>query len=107
MTRTATYHVTPQDIAKILSGADGVDLHRIIEGGAQVAMKVVDVTPGSIAARLGAVNGDTVETINDQPLTSIAGAYQAGDAAVKTRRIVLRGKRGSEPYETTLIIDAN
>lgn len=73
MRRTASCHVTPQDTAKLLGGADGVDLHRIIEGGVEVAMKIVDVTLGSLAAK----------------------------------RVVLRGKRGDEPYETVLVIDSN
>ena len=96
--------ITPTDVRNLMAGEGGVDLRAVHEGGKQVAMRVVGVTPGSTAARLGAQNDDTIETINDQPLTSIAGAYAAGDAAVRAGRIVIRGKRAGVPYETVLVI---
>ena len=100
--RTAEHEITPTDLRNLLSGEGGVDLERIVENGTQVAMRIVGVKPGTTAARLGAQNGDTIESINDMPLVSIAAAYQAGDAAAKQERIVIKGKRAGEPYTTVL-----
>ncbi|MDB4960132.1 MAG: hypothetical protein JWP01_131 [Myxococcales bacterium] len=102
MPRTTEHSITATDLRNLLSGEGGVDLERIVEGGTQVAMRIVGVSPGTTAARLGAQNGDTIESINDMPLLSIAAAYQAGDAAAKQDRIVIKGKRDGEPYVTIL-----
>ncbi len=82
-----------------MTGEGGVDLERIV---GQSAMRIVGVKPGTTAARLGAQNGDTIESINDMPLVSVAAAYQAADAAATKDRIVIKGKRGEEPYVTVL-----
>ena len=65
-------------------------------------MRIVGVKPGTTAQRLGAENGDTIEWINDMPLSSVAAAYQAADVAAKQDRNVIEGKRGEEPYVTIL-----
>lgn len=90
------------DIQNLLAGEGGVDLAPIFSGGKQVAMRVVGVSPGTTAARLGAHNGDTIESINGIALTSIAEAYRAGDIASQKSQIVIRGKRGEQSYVTTL-----
>lgn len=102
--RTTEHEITPADLQNLLTGEGGVDLERIVENGTQVAMRIVGVKPGTTAARLGAHNGDTIESINDMPLVSIAAAYQAGDAAAKQDRIVIKGKRAGEPYTTILVL---
>jgi hypothetical protein len=96
------HSITTADLRTLLTSEGGVDLERIVEAGTQVAMRIVGVVPGTTAARLGARNGDTIESINEMPLVSIAAAYQAGDAAAKQDRIVIKGKRGGEPYITIL-----
>lgn len=100
-------HLTPKDLRNLLSGEGGVDLRAVHEGGKQVAMRIVGVRPGTTAARIGANNDDTIETINGMPMTTIAGAYAAGDAAVKQDRITIRGKRAGsgESYEIVLVVD--
>ncbi|MBA3463282.1 MAG: hypothetical protein H0T46_25225 [Deltaproteobacteria bacterium] len=100
------YPITPTDLRNLMSGEGGVDLERIVENGKQVAMRVVGVSPGTTAARLGARNGDTIETINDMPLSSVAEAYRIAAAVAKEPRIVIKGKRGDEPYETVLRFQA-
>lgn len=102
--RTTEHRITQADVARLMSGEGGVDLRIISEGGKQVAMRVVGVSPGTTAARIGAQNDDTIESINEQPLTSITGAYAAGDAAVRSGRITIRGKRAGVPYVTVLVL---
>ncbi len=101
---TTEYRVTAADIRNLLTGEGGVDLRPIMKDGKQVAMRVVGVKPGTTAARLGAHNDDTIESINDMPLDNIAAAYRAGDAAARESRIVIRGTREGRPYVTTLIV---
>ena len=102
MTRTSEHSITAADLQKLMAGEGGVDLERIVEGGKQVAMRIVGVRPGTTAARLGAENGDTIETINDMPLSSVSEAYRIAAVVAKEPQIVLKGKRGDEPYVTVL-----
>lgn len=99
-----TYTVTIRDIENLLAGEGGVDLERVFSGGKQVAMRIVGVSPGTTAMRLGAQNGDTIESINGIALTSLAEAYRAGDSVRQMSQIVIRGKRGEQPYVITLNI---
>lgn len=99
MLRTTEHVITATDLRNLMSGEGGVDLERIV---GLPAMKIVGVKPGTTAARLGAQNGDTIESINDMPLVSVAAAYQAADVAAKQSQIVIKGKRGDEPYVTVL-----
>ncbi len=48
---------------------------------------------------------DTIESINDVPLTSIEAAYRAGELASRADRIVIRGRRKGAPHVTVLIVD--
>jgi hypothetical protein len=105
--RTTEHRVTPSDLQKLLAGEGGVDLVPIMKDGKQVAMRVVGVQPGTTAARLGAANDDTIESINDVPLVSIAGAYEAADLALRQSRIVIRGTRAGEPYVTILVVEGS
>ena len=100
----AAYTVTHADLRNLLRGEGGVDLERVIENGQQVAMRIVGVQPGTTAARLGARNGDTIESINDVRLLTIAAAYKAGDLAVQQAKIVIKGARDGEPYVTVLTL---
>ena len=103
MVRPAEFTITSTDLQNLLRGEGGVDLERIaVEPGAPPAMKIVGVKPGTTAARLGAENGDTIESINGMPLSSVAAAYQAADIAVKQSEIVIKGTRRGEPYVTVL-----
>ena len=68
-------------------------------------MRVVGVRPGTTAARLGAQNDDTIESINDIALTSIADAYRTDDLASQKNQIVIRGKRDGDPYATVLNVN--
>lgn len=104
--RSTEHRITMADVRNLMSGEGGVDLRIVTENGKQVAMRVVGVSPSTTAARIGARNDDTIETINDVPLTTIPAAYAAGDAAVRSGRITIRGKRAGEPYITVLVIDA-
>jgi hypothetical protein len=79
--RATEHRVTRIDIANLLGGEGGVDLRPVIEDGKQIGMRVVGVTPGSTAARLGAVDDDFVESIDETELTGIGAAYAAGRAA--------------------------
>lgn len=99
------YTVTPADLRNLLAGEGGVDLRTTSVNG-KPAMRIVGVTAGTTAARLGANNDDTIETINDMPLDSIAAAYRAGDAAARAKRIVIRGTRSGAPYITVLVVEA-
>jgi S1-C subfamily serine protease len=99
MPRTTEHAITMSDLRNLMTGEGGVDLERI---AGQSAMRIVGVKPGTTAARLGAENGDTIESINDMPLVSVAAAYQAADVAANQERIVIKGKRGAEPYVTVL-----
>ncbi len=100
-----TYHrVTMADLTKVLGGEGGVDLAPVFEGGKQVAMKIVGLLPGTTAARLGGQNDDIIESINDQPMTSVAGGYAAADRAIATGRITIRGTRAGVPYVTILVL---
>jgi hypothetical protein len=103
--RTTEIRVTREDIRNLLMGEGGVDLERIVENGKQVAMRIVGVQPGTTAARLGAINGDTIETINDLPLSSIAEAYRIAGIVTKQDRIVIKGARDGAPYVTTFVLD--
>lgn len=103
MPRTTQYAITHRDLNNLLAGEGGVDLQPITENGRrQPAMRIVGVTPGTTAARLGAENGDTIESINEMPLVSVDAAYKAAEIATRHAKIVVRGKRNGEPYETTL-----
>ena len=104
MSSTTEHHVSLRDLRNLLAGEGGVDLVPIHDG-TQSVMRIVGVRPGTTAARLGAQNDDTIETINDLPLDNVAAAYRAGDAAIGKKRIVIRGKRAGSTYETTLVVD--
>jgi hypothetical protein len=99
-----THAITAGDLRNLLAGEGGVDLERIIEDGKQVAMRIVGVKPGTTAARLGANNGDTIETINEMPLSSVAEAYRIAAVVAKGTEIRIRGKRGDVPYLTVLTL---
>lgn len=99
MLRTTEHTIIATDLRNLMSGEGGVDLERI---AGQSAMKIVGVMPETTAARLGAQDGDTIESINEMPLGSVAAAYQAADLAAKQNQIVIKGKRGDEPYVTVL-----
>ena len=101
---TTEHHVTVRDLRALLAGEGGIDLVPVSDGGHTV-MRIVGVSPGTTAARLGAQDDDTIEMINDMPLDNVAAAYRAGDVAIRQPRIVIRGKRGGQPYETTLVVD--
>ncbi len=98
------YTITPGDLAKLLGGEGGVDLRSTTSAGGQSVMTIVGVRPGTTAARLGARNGDTVESLNGIPLTGVAAAYEAADVVTKQNRIVVRGSRDGTPYETVLVV---
>lgn len=100
--QTSEYTITTADLANLLRGEGGVDLEPIIANGKQVAMKIVGVQPGTTAARLGANDGDTIEKLNDLPLTSVAEAYRVAAIVTKARQIVVEGQRDGEPYKTVL-----
>src|ERR1700712_1795222 len=102
MTRTIEHAVTSEDLQHLMQGEGGVDLERVVEHGRQVAMRVVGVQAGTTAARLGAQNGDTIETINGPRLDSIAAAYRAAEVAMRQAQIVIEGRRDGEPYVTVL-----
>lgn len=96
--RSETYEITDADLRNLLSGEGGVDLETVSPG----VMRIVGVQPETTAARLGARNGDTLESINDIALVSVPEAYRAAAAASKQPQIVLKGTRDGEPYVTTL-----
>ncbi|HEY5938352.1 MAG TPA: hypothetical protein VIU61_27055 [Kofleriaceae bacterium] len=98
------HHVSLRDLRNLLAGEGGVDLVPVSDGEHTV-MRIVGVRPGTTAARLGAQDDDTIETINDLPLDNVGAAYRAGDAAIEKPRIVIRGKRAGTTYETTLVVD--
>ncbi|MEO8701356.1 MAG: hypothetical protein ABI867_15010 [Kofleriaceae bacterium] len=81
VSRTSEFTITSRDLS---SGKGGVDLEPILEGGTQVAMRIVGVREGTTAARLGARNGDTIVSLNDLPLSSVAEAR--GREAAPDRR---------------------
>ncbi|MDQ3334683.1 MAG: PDZ domain-containing protein [Myxococcota bacterium] len=105
--RRTEYEVTHDDLRSIMSGEGGNDLEPIVEDGKQVAMRIVGVSPGSTAARLGAQNGDTITAINGVPLTSVPAAYRAADLAIRQAEIVIEGARDGEPYVTVLAMKQN
>ena len=94
--------ITPTDLANLLRGEGGVDLEPIFEGGKQVAMRIVGVRPGTTAARLGARNGDTIETLNGHPLSSVTEAYRVAAVVTKQPQIEIAGARDGERYITVL-----
>jgi hypothetical protein len=100
------HRVTLEDIARIMGGEGGIDLESIMEGGKTVAMRIVGLTPGTTADRLGARNGDTIESLNEVPLSGVAAAYAAADRAIKSGRVVISGKREGAPYTTVLVLDS-
>jgi type II secretory pathway component PulC len=100
--RTSEYTITPADLANLLRGEGGVDLEPIVEHGKQVAMRIVGVRPNTTAARLGARDGDTIETLNDLPLTSVAEAYRVAAIIAQQAKIVVAGSRDGERYVTVL-----
>jgi hypothetical protein len=104
--RRTEYEITQADLRNLLRGEGGVDLERILEDDKQVAMRIVGVRPGTIAARLGAQDGDTIESINDLRILTVAAAYRAADLAVKHGRIEIRGSRSGDPYITVLTLVA-
>jgi hypothetical protein len=103
--RATEHRVSRVDIANLLGGEGGIDLRPVIEDGVQIGMRVVGVAPGSTADRLGAMNDDFIESIDETNLTSIAAAYAAGHIASRRARIEIRGTRGGEPYITVLVVD--
>jgi hypothetical protein len=96
--RTSDLEITTVDLANLMRGEGGSDLERIIVDGKQVAMRIVGVQPASTAARLGARNGDTIESINEIALVSVSEAYRAAAVAAAQSAIVIRGTRDGEPY---------
>ena len=96
---TDAYDVTLADLQALVAGGDGADLEQI---PGTTSMRFVGVTAATRAARFGASNGDTIESINDEPLSSVAAAYRAAANAMRTQEIVIKGHRGSEPYVTVL-----
>ena len=107
MSSVVEHRITQADLRNLLRGEGGVDLERVVEAGEQVAMRIVGVQPGTVAARLGAHNGDTIESINDLRLTTVAAAYKAADLAVQQAKIVIKGARDGEPYTTVLVLETN
>ncbi|HEY4060108.1 MAG TPA: PDZ domain-containing protein [Kofleriaceae bacterium] len=103
MSRAEDHVISVGDIQSIMTGRDGSDL---VADLGRTGMRLVDVTPGSIAERLGGKNGDIIESINGVPLATVAKGYEAAYAAIKARRIVLAGHRDKEPFTITLTIDA-
>jgi S1-C subfamily serine protease len=93
----AEHPVTLEELQRILSGKDGSDLRRT-EGG----WRLIDVTPGSLAERLGGKNGDVVESINGVRFDTASKGYEAAYAAIKAQRIELAGHRDGEPFVITL-----
>lgn len=98
------HRITRADLGALLSGEGGVDLVPVLEDGKQSAMRVVGVKPRTMAARLGAQNGDTIERIDGVALTSVAEAYRAAELAQHQTRIVICGARGATRYETVLLL---
>jgi hypothetical protein len=97
--RTDGHDVTLADLHALVAGGDGADLEQI---PGTTSMRSVGVTPTTRAARFGASNGDTIDSINDEPLSSVAAAYRAAASAMRTQEIVIKGHRGNEPYTTVL-----
>jgi hypothetical protein len=104
MTPTTEHQVTIGDLRNLMTGEGGVDLERVIEDGQQVAMRVVGVRPGTTAERLGAHNGDTIETINDAKPDSVSAAYKIAEAAMQQAKIVIKGRRAGAAYVTVLCL---
>ncbi len=100
------HRITMNDVQNLLAGEAGLDLAPVIEGGRQTCMRIGGVREGTTASRLGAQNGDTIETINDMPLLSIPDAYRVGEAVRGQQRIVIKGKRAGTPYVTTLTVES-
>ncbi|CAN5916527.1 hypothetical protein BH11MYX2_BH11MYX2_00870 [soil metagenome] len=104
MPRSEEHVVTIAEIQALMTGSDGADL---VADLGSVGMRLIDVTPGSIADRLGGKNGDILESINGVPLSTVAKGYEAAYAAIKARRIVVVGHREKEPFTLTITIDAS
>lgn len=99
------YKVTPADIQNLLAGEGGVDLRTVTQDGKPTAMRVVGVQPGTTAARLGAQNDDTIESINDVSVSSPGAMNAWTQMALRDKRLVLRGTRAGQPRTSVLIIE--
>ena len=102
---TTEHHVTVADIQKLLSGEGGVDLSTERKDGKPFAMRVFGVSPGSTAARLGAQNGDLLESVNDIPADAPDAMNQWIQAASSQKRLTVKGQRAGQPFTTVLILD--
>lgn len=101
--RSLAFDVSHDELRRLMSGSDGTDL-RLVPGS--TAMRIVGVTPSSLAASWGAENDDTIETINDEPLSSVSVAYEIAAKALRAQQIVIKGRHRDQPYTTVLRIRA-
>jgi S1-C subfamily serine protease len=99
------HHATPEDIGKLLGGEGGVDLAAVTKDGKPSGMRVFGVRAGSTAARLGAQNGDILESVNDVSAASPGSMSQWSQLATRDRRLVIKGTRAGQPFTTVLVID--
>lgn len=98
------YRVTPADIQNLLGGEGGVDLRTVTQGGKTI-MRIIGVQPGTTAARLGARNDDTIESINGVAAGGPGAMRAWTQMAMTEKRLVLRGTRDGQPRTTVLLIE--
>ena len=102
---TNEYTVTPADMQALLSGQDGADLETVSREGKPAAMRVFGVRPGSVAARLGAQNGDQIESVNDVPVGAAGAMSQWTQSASREGRLTIKGVRAGQPFTTVLRVE--
>ncbi len=78
--------------------------------GQTVGFRLYAVRPGSLVARLGIANGDTLLAVNDEPLTSVERLSQAmmraKEASSHSSRVTLQILRGAKTLRREVLMDA-
>lgn len=96
--------VVDQLVANPAAFARGARVVPAVQAGKVIGFKLYAVRPGSVFAKVGLANGDTVTAIDGRPLDSVEQAVDAYTALRRAERMVLTVVRRGAPLTLTITI---
>jgi type II secretion system protein C len=100
------------DRAEMLSSVEDVEglmksarLHPQMKGDKSTGFLVTSIKPGSLLAKMGLRNGDTIVGVNGEPITNVQQAMDFYKSLVEGERIALKIKRRGQQETVELVVE--
>ena len=97
--------ISASDVHAVMVGGRSPGFAPEVREGKLVGIRLSRVQPNSAAERLGAQNGDVIQTVNGVELTSYAAVAETEASTQEARRFVVHLTRGGKPMTLILELD--